>query len=340
MLSPREDMSEQRARKLMQETLVWDNHGCMPLRPLDERFLPQLQRYRSAGVNVATLNIAWDGVPADTGPRMLASFRRWLGARSDDYLLVRTAQDLDAAQTGRRLGVLFDIEGGCALMGQLSMVQLYYDLGVRWMAIAYNRRNALGGGCLDPDDAGLTAFGRQVVDEMARVGMVTCCSHTGYRTTMEVMERAVHPVIFSHSNALSVWAHKRNIRDEAIRACARTGGVVGINGYGAFVGSDGATTDDFLRHVAHVIELVGPAHVGLGTDYVFDTNEIAELMQAKSSFLPQSEGYSADTPMVEPERLPRIVQGLLRLGLTDDDVKAFLGGNLRRVAGQVWKPIS
>ena len=71
------------------------------------------------------------------------------------------------------------------------MVELYRDLGVRWMLIAYNQNNSLGGGCQD-DDQGLTDFGRRVLDEMARVGMVTCCSHTGFRTTMEVMERSVN----------------------------------------------------------------------------------------------------------------------------------------------------
>jgi membrane dipeptidase len=81
--------------------------------------------------------------------------------------------------------VLFDIEGGSALDGQLDSVEKFYNLGVRWMLIAYNRSNLLGGGCSD-DDTGLSTFGRQVIDEVAHVGMVVCCSHTGFRTTLDV----------------------------------------------------------------------------------------------------------------------------------------------------------
>lgn len=154
----------ERTVRVMRDALVWDNHGCLPLRPDDERFVPQLERYRAAGVHVVGINVAWDGMPPDTGPRMLAQLRRWLDQRPGDYLMVRHADDvLEAKRTGR-LGVLFDIEGGAALREQLSMVQLYYDLGVRWMSIAYNKPNALGGGCLEADD-GLTEFGAAVVAE-------------------------------------------------------------------------------------------------------------------------------------------------------------------------------
>src|SRR3982074_1552041 len=101
------------------------------------------------------------------------------------------------------------------------MVSLYYDLGVRWMLFAYNLNNALAGGCQD-NDGGLTDFGRQVLREMERVGMVVCASHIGERRAMEILETASKPVIFSHSNPRSVWGHARNIGNDAIRACAAT----------------------------------------------------------------------------------------------------------------------
>ncbi len=217
--------------------IVWDNHTCLPLRPQDEQFLPELERARKSGVTVVGVNIGFGKQSIEEHVRMLAHFRRWLLARPQQYMLVRSVDDVQkAAQTGL-LGVFFDIEGGGAIDDQLSIIGLYYDLGVRWMSIAYNLNNRFGGGCMDSDD-GLTPFGEKAIDEMARVGMVTCCSHTGERTVLEVIEHASNPVIFSHSNPRALWDHPRNISDEAIRKCAAKGGVVGINGVGLFLSSE------------------------------------------------------------------------------------------------------
>jgi len=319
------------------DALVWDNHACMPLRPRDESFLPQLQRYRAAGVDVVSLNVGFDAVPWENTPRMLALFRRWLRQRPDDYTLVTTVDDILQAKAGGKLAVTFDIEGGCALAGRMSMIAHYYELGVRWMLMAYNRNNELGGGCQD-DDQGLTLFGREVVKEMNRVGMVVCCSHTGFRTTMDVMEHSRQPVIFSHSNPLGVWQHKRNISDEAIKACAATGGVVGINGIGDFLGHNDASTATVVRHIDYVAELVGVEHVGLALDYVFDTQELQDYIAAHPEIFPPGEsGNSATINMVAPEQIPEIAATLTGLGYSNDDLRAILGGNHLRIARQCWK---
>src|SRR5262249_43579943 len=114
-------------------------------------FLPQLERYRKAGVDVASLNVGFDAVPWENTVRVLAHYRRWVQTHPDDLVLVETVADIDRARRERKLAVTFDIEGGCSLADQLSMVGLYYDLGVRWMLIAYNRNNSLGGGCHHSD---------------------------------------------------------------------------------------------------------------------------------------------------------------------------------------------
>jgi membrane dipeptidase len=324
---------DRRVRTALEKTLVWDNHGCMPLRPGDARFLPQLARYRKAGVRVVALNVAFDGVPWEQTFSMLASFRHWVRQHPKHYRLVETRADLTLADD--RLGVFFDIEGGCALNGQLGLVELYRDLGVRWMLIAYNKNNLLGGGCQD-DDTGLTPFGRAVVREMERVGMTVCCSHTGFRTTMDVMRLATRPVIFSHSNALGVWQHKRNIRDAAIRACAATGGVVGVNGIGMFLGANDSRSTTVARHIDYVAQLVGVDHVGLGLDYVFDTQELEEYLAANPHLFPPEEGYARGLNMVAPEQVPEIAAELFRLGYRVSDVRKVLGGNFLRVARATW----
>jgi membrane dipeptidase len=323
------------ARALIEKSLVWDNHGCMPVRPHDESFLPQLERYRAAGVNVVALNIGYGEQGVEEHVRVIAHFRRWLVAREADYVLVGTTDDIERARREGKLAVMFDIEGMNAIADQVSLVQFYYDLGVRWMLVAYNRNNRAGGGCQDADP-GLTAFGREVLDEMARVGMVACCSHTGHRTTMDVMAYSKRPVIFSHSNARAVHEHPRNVRDEALKACAATGGVVGLNGLGLFLTAEGDLADAFVRHVDYIVQLIGADHVGLGLDYVFDQKELDDAVSDPEAFPPEL-GYQAGIQMLPPESIEEVVERLLGLGYADEDIRAILGGNLLRVARQVWR---
>ena len=324
------------ARALIDSSLVWDNHGCMPVRPHDESFLPQLERYRAAGVNAVALNVGYGEQGIEEHVRMIAHFRRWLAAREADYVLVETTGDIERARRDGKLAVMFDIEGMNAVGDQASLVQFYCDLGVRWMLVAYNWNNRAGSGCQEADDRGLTAFGRELLDEMARVGMVACCSHTGHRTTMDVMAYSKRPVIFSHSNARSVHDHPRNVRDEALRACAGTGGVVGINGIGLFLTSEGDLVEAFVRHLDYVVQLIGADHVGLGLDYVFDQKELDEAVSDPKLFPPEL-GYASGIKMVPPESIEEIVERLLTMGYADDDIRAILGGNFLRVANQVWR---
>lgn len=324
-------------RDLLDSTLVWDNHACMPLRPHDESFLPHLSRFKSSGADVVSLNIGFGEQGIEEHIRMVAQFRRWLSLHADKYVLAHTVDDIDRARAQGKLAVTFDIEGMNAIADQSSLVQLYYDLGVRWMLIAYNRHNRVGGGCQQDEDPGLSDFGRQVLDEMARVGMVTCCSHTGYRTSMDVMQYSKLPVIFSHSNARAVMDHPRNVRDEALKACAATGGVVGINGISLFLGGTGDLLDAFIRHLDYIVELIGPQHVGLGLDFVVDQSEIDGLATADPKTFPPELGYTSKITMIGPEAYEGIVERLMHLGYPDDDVRAILGGNFYRVAQAVWK---
>ncbi len=326
------------AATLLRQSIVWDNHGCMPVgRPHDTRFLPQLQRYRAAGVSAVMLNVGFGDMGVEEHVRTLASMRHWLLARPNDYVLINTAQDIEQAHATGRLAVGFDIEGANALADQPSLIALYHALGVRWMLLAYNTNNRVGGGCQD-EDTGLTPFGREVVAEMERVGMQVCCSHTGHRTAREVLEMATRPVVFSHSNPSALHAHPRNIPDDLIRACAATGGVVGINGIGSFLGQNDNRSETFARHVDHVAQLVGPQHVALGLDYVFDTQELDDYLAKMAHTFPAELGYQKGVRMVAPEQLESIVETLLAWGYSEADLRAVLGGNLMRLARVVWQP--
>jgi len=113
--------------------------------------------------------------------------------------------------------------------------------------------------------------------------------------------------------------------------------VIGINGIGPFLGKNEASTEAFVRHLDYVVQLVGPAHVGLGLDYVFDTQELDDFVRDNPTLFPAEEGYTAGLRMIEPERIPEIVDTLLARGYTDEHLAMILGGNHLRVAEQVWK---
>ena len=324
-------------RDRLASMLVWDNHACMPLTPHDTGFLPQLRRHRDAGADVVMVNVGFgdDGVEAHL--RVLASMRDWLAANARDYRLIESVADIALARAAGQLAVGFDIEGANAVGDQLSLLGLYRDLGVRWMLLAYNRNNRAGGGCQD-EDPGLTEFGRRMLHEMARVGIVACCSHTGYRTAREAIAESPKPVIFSHSNARALVEHPRNIPDDLIKACAARGGVVGVNGIGIFLGNNDASVANVARHVLHMLDLVGSEHVGLGLDYIFDASDLAAEIAANPDKFPPHLGYSADIAMTPPEQLPDLAEELSRRGVDDASLARIFGGNWMRIAREVWQP--
>lgn len=324
-----------RVRELFGRSIVWDNHTCTTIRPGRADSLRELQRHRQSGVDVVGLNVGFDAAPPEDAVKLIAGFRQWLQAHPDDYALVGQAEDIERARRDNKLAVFFNIEGGNPLFEQPSMVQLYYDLGVRWMLFAYNRSNALAGGCQD-EDTGLTDLGRAVLQEMERVGMIVCCSHIGHRSAIEILNRATQPVIFSHSNPRAVWEHARNIDDDLMRACARTGGLIGINGVGIFLGDNDSSAETIVQHIDYTVNLLGIEHVGIGLDYVFDQEEVRAFVKAHPESYPP-EKYPNGIELAPPETIPMIAELLLARGYSDNAVRAIMGGNLLRIARQVWK---
>jgi membrane dipeptidase len=329
-------MDRPEIRALMQSTFVWDNHTCMPMR-LDDEYLPQLRRARESGFDVVGLNVGFGPMDAQAHLKQLAFFRHWIGRHADEFRLVGTVEDIKAAKLEGRLGVFFDVEGGNALDERIDLVETYYELGVRWMLLVYNVTNALGGGCQDAVDPGLTNFGRAVIREMERVGMLVCCTHVGRRTALDVLDFAAQPVIFSHSNPRALVDHPRNIDDELIRKCAATGGVIGINGVGLFLGQNDIGAENLVRHIDHVVQTVGPEHVGLGLDYVYDMTELIEFVRQHPQQFPAHLGYADGVKFAPPETLEPLVAALFRRGYEAEHVRGILGGNFLRLARQVWR---
>jgi membrane dipeptidase len=323
------------AAQVMANNLIWDNHVSVTIGPQRSEWLRGLQRYKDAGVDVACVCVGFDDFPAPNKSALLAEYRRWFDQHTTDYQLIRGIEDIERARREGKLAVCFNIEGGRCLFGQLGMVGLYYELGVRWMLFAYNRNNELAGGCQD-EDGGLTPFGREVLKEMERIGMVVCCSHIGERSALGIMEAAQNPVILSHSNPRALCDHPRNVRDDVIRACARTGGVIGITGLGIFLGKNDTRTETFVRHIDYVVNLVGSEHVGIALDYHFDGEEIFNFVKSNPQIWPSHE-YPDGLALMQPEQMPAIAEQLLALGYREADVAKIMGGNHLRIAQRVWK---
>ncbi|MER9076885.1 dipeptidase, partial [Mesorhizobium sp. M0904] len=268
--------------------------------------------------------------------RCAAHFRHWIETHGDYYILPEQIADIRRAKKERKLAVAFDLEGANALNKNVDMVSVYYQIGVRQMNLAYNKNNDYAGGCLD-SDVPLSSLGRQVVIEMNRVGMVVDCSHTGYSSSMEIMDLSSKPVIFSHSNPRALWDHPRNILDDQIVACARTGGVIGVNGAGGFLGENDCSPAAMAKHIKYVADLVGIDHVGIGVDSVLDRDELPKLLKLYPEAWPNvTLDEMQKKVFAQPEQLPRLTEELLN-SFSEDDVLKILGGNFERVAAQVWR---
>jgi membrane dipeptidase len=319
------------AQQIHDRAIIWDTHACFPLNPNSD--LTELSRYKNNGVTFVSLNIGMDMDSFENVMQVLARFRNYIASHPDQYLLALSASDILAAKESGKLAIAFDLEGSEPLLGNINMVSFYYDLGVRQMLLAYNKDNRASGGCME-GNIGLTSFGKDVIREMNRVGMVVDVSHMGYRATMDAFETSTKPVIFSHSNPKSLKDHARNVTDEQIKACAQTGGVIGINGIGDFL--TGTSSEIFVQNIEYVMNLVGPEHVGLGLDYVIDKQELIDYLNNHPDVFPP-EKFSDYLAMVEPEQIPEFTGLLHQKGYSEQIISGILGGNFLRVAQQVWK---
>ena len=333
------------ARRLMNESVVTDmTFPCCPkhmLFPRDALLYEALDQFAQAGVRFVSLTVGLDHFPSiEFTIKDIAAYRAAIEARSNDYRLVQSYSDIEKAVDGGQLAVGMHFQGTNPIADDLDMVGVYRRLGIGHMLLAYNSRNSTGDGCHEKENAGLSGFGRMLVERMNAERVIVDLTHTGERTALDAAELSTAPVICSHSSARALFDHERNIRDVLIKACAATGGVIGVTGVGIFMSREGddISAERIADHVRHVADLVGPEHVGFGLDYVADTEPLVNILAASSDRFPSDNPsyQKSEFHFAGPEVIVEIAEVLLRDNYPEQAVRGVLGDNFVRVCKQVW----
>jgi len=228
-------------------------------------------------------------------------------------------------------------------------IRLFFNLGVRMMHLTYNWRNMIGDGCGETANGGLSEFGRRVVREMNRVGVIADLAHSGWRTSLEAARHSEKPVVVSHTACAALNHHVRCQPDEVIRAVADSGGYVGITCIPGFLGGTGDIRA-LLDHIDYVAKKFGVDHVAIGTDVPFGsrTGRNVGLVRPRSrpkwGAIPSTPNWTTRPEMrasMEWTNWPLFTVGLVQRGYSDDDIRKIIGGNMLRVARAVlpdWMP--
>lgn len=306
--------------------------------------------------NVSAVNLTIRS-PIDNFETTFDAFAAWRARCADPasgWLLVERGADIDRARSEGKVGLIMGWQDTKMLGDKVERLEAFQRLGLRIVQLTYNEATPVGDGCLERRNAGLSNFGFEVVAEMNRLGLAIDLSHTGEQTCLDTAAATKQPILLTHANARAVTDRVRNKSDEVIRAVARTGGVIGVSLHG-FMNWDGnpanpPTLDLFLRHLKHVVDLVGIDHVGFGNDMAAlsspdKANDILGMSFTRYA------GATADyirafgntlekrypDELNNPRFLSRKTDALLKAGYSEGEVEKIMGQNLRRVLGEIWR---
>ena len=254
--------------------------------------------------------------------------------------LATSEAEIERAHREGKLAVIMGAEGGKLIEDSLPLLHEFHRMGLRFVGLTWAFPNRISN-MDDPAQPGLTAFGKTVVAEMNRLGIVIDIGHAGYRTFFQTLELSSHPIVFSHGGAKGAILRSRHpdwysgancfCDDDMLKALAETGGLIGVNFVGHVFHRSHGTTDvvmaDVIDHFEYVAERVGVDVLALGCDY-FPTHGLwAELQRSQDS--------PADSYIVRKERLWDFTAALLDHGWSEADLVKILGGNALRVFKKV-----
>ena len=198
----------------------------------------------------------------------LAAWKRMFSDHADLITQVFTTDDIRRAKAEGRTGVILGWQNVSGIEDRIDYLALFKALGVGVIQMAYNTQNLVGSGCYESRDGGLSDFGREVVAEMNRVGILCDLSHVGANTSRDVIEASTKPVAYSHCLPSGLKAHPRNKSDDELRFIAERGGFIGVTMFPPFLkrGTE-STVDDYVEAIGYVIDIAGEDCVGIGTDF-------------------------------------------------------------------------
>jgi membrane dipeptidase len=298
---------------------------------------------------------AWD--PHCDLDRALEGLMFWhlIARKYPGLSIVNSVDDIKNAKNDKKTTLLLASQCGDFIGTKLHRIEAFYRLGLRMLIPAYSLSNRICGGCLDRTDHGLTSFGKLVVEECNRVGLLLDCSHLAERSSLEIIEHSQKPVVFSHSCTKALSDNPRNITDEQIVSCAEKNGVIGLSPWGPMVLKTGKTerptVDDFIDHVEHLVQLLGSTdHIGVGTDmslgtypdHEYDPWGTPEYKDVTNTYdMHVTSNIRSPLRMVDGfsnyAEVLNFVARLKKRGYSEKDAGKILGGNYLRLFKQVWK---
>ncbi len=298
-----------------------------------------LQDMRRGGLTAANCTVSvWEGFQA-TVDNIVAS--NALMAECSEWVRpVRTTADISRAKEEGKTGIIYGFQNAHAFEDQIGYVEVFKQLGVGIVQLCYNTQNLVGTGCYERD-GGLSGFGREIVAEMNRVGIMCDLSHVGAKTSEEVILESQKPVCYSHCLPSGLKEHPRNKSDQELKFIADHGGFVGVTMFTPFLkkGVD-STIDDYCEAIEYVMNIVGEDAIGIGTDFTQGHD------QSFFEWLTHDKGYARRLTsfgkIVNPEGIrtigefPNLTEALLKRGLSETQVRKIMGENWVRVLKDVW----
>jgi membrane dipeptidase len=297
-----------------------------------------------AGYSGANWTVAGRNDTTEDALQKIAAFF-WLRDEMPERVhIVTGAANLEAPEHQEKLRIVLGFQGAEPIDRHFHFVSIFHALGVRIIQLTYNEGNLLGSGCLEPDDRGLTHYGIQIVRELNRLGMLVDVTHVGVKTSLDAVFHSSDPVVASHSNARALQDNPRNLTDEQLTAIADRGGMVGVATFADFVADTTKgkpTLDQYLDHIAYMVDKIGVDHVGIGTD-ILDTSgatgiwwnantkrRYPEICGAMDEHMHGVDGFEIW------DQFGNAIDGLLRRGFSESDVRKIIGGNFLRVLKDV-----
>ena len=335
--------SVERGLRLHRDSIVIDASAVVYRR--EQRRTIQWDRYAEGGITATNHTVSDPDLGYVDTLAQIGDARRWIDANADKVMLATSAADIERAHADGIGAILFGPQDAGFLDFDLGRLHIVHDLGVRILQLTYQRRNCIGDGCQEANPGKLSDFGRAVVREMDALRMVIDVSHTSEATSFDVIENAERPVVLTHAHPAKLTPHIRAKSDELLTQIAATGGVVGLTTLSTFVQLNDSgrrpTVDDYLAHIDYLVDLIGPDHVGIGSDLDESLSEEEVAALPNQEFVATWFGpYDWESHLVayltEAVELPIIAVGLAARGYDDTTVRKILGGNFLRVFREVW----